>query len=144
MVNKQNIRISGGMSMDAAKMAATYKNQQILTSSPEQLTLMLYNGAIRFIDESMIALDQKDLQKSHNTNMRAQDIVREFMATLDMSYEIAKGYYQLYDYVEYRLIQANMKKDKSQLEDAKQILVELRDAWVQAMKLARNEQLTAQ
>lgn len=131
------------MSMDAAKMAATYKNQQILTSSPEQLTLMLYNGAIRFIDESMIALDQKDLQKSHNTNMRAQDIVREFMATLDMSYEIAKGYYQLYDYVEYRLIQANMKKDKSQLEDAKQILIELRDAWAEAMKLARNAQATA-
>lgn len=129
--------------MDAAKMAATYKNQQILTSSPEQLTLMLYNGAIRFIDESMIALDQKDLQKSHNTNMRAQDIVREFMATLDMSYEIAKGYYQLYDYVEYRLIQANMKKDKSQLEDAKQILIELRDAWAEAMKLARNAQATA-
>lgn len=132
------------MSMDAAKIAATtYKNQQILTSSPEQLTLMLYNGAIRFIDESMIALDQKDIQKAHNANMRAQDIVREFIATLDMSYEIAKGYYQLYEYVEYRLIQANMKKDKSQLEEAKQILVELRDAWVEAMKLARNSQVTA-
>lgn len=131
------------MSMDAAKMAATYKNQQILTSSPEQLTLMLYNGAIRFIDESMIALDKKDLPKSHNANMRAQDIVREFIATLDMSYDIAKGYYQLYDYVEYRLIQANMKKDKSQLEEAKHILVELRDAWTEAIKLARNSQVTA-
>ncbi|WP_434511441.1 flagellar export chaperone FliS [Desulfitobacterium sp. AusDCA] len=128
--------------MDAAKMAAKYKSQQILTSSPEQLTLMLYNGAIRFIDESMIAIDKKDLQKSHNANMRAQDIVREFIATLDMSYDIAKGYYQLYDYVEFRLIQANLKKDKSQLEEAKQILVELRDAWEQAMKLVRNEQAT--
>lgn len=127
------------MSMDAAKMAATYKTQQILTSSPEQLTLMLYNGAIRFIDESMLALDQKDLEKSHNANMRAQNIIREFIATLDMSYEIAKGYYQLYDYLEYRLIQANMKKDKSQLEEAKQILIDLRDAWVEAMKLIRTQ-----
>lgn len=131
------------MSMDAAKMAATYKTQQILTSSPEQLTLMLYNGAIRFIDESMLALEHKEIQKSHNANMRAQNIVREFMATLDMNYEIAQGYYQLYDYVEYRLVQANMKKDKSQLEEAKQILIELRDAWAEAMKLARNAQATA-
>lgn len=129
--------------MNAANMASAYKNQQILTSSPEQLTLLLYNGAIRFINESMMALDRKDLPKSHNANVRAQDIIREFMATLDMSYEIAKGYYQLYDYLEYRLIQANLKKDKNQLEEAKGILVELRDAWEQAMKQARNPQVTA-
>jgi flagellar secretion chaperone FliS len=129
--------------MNAANMASAYKNQQILTSSPEQLTLLLYNGAIRFVNESMMSLDQKDLQKAHNSNIRAQDIIREFMATLDMSYEISHGYLQLYDYLEYRLIQANMKKDKSQLEEAKGILVELRDAWEQAMKLARNPQATA-
>jgi len=129
--------------MNATNMAAAYKNQQILTASPEQLTLLLYNGAIKFIHESMMALDHKDLQKSHNANMRAQDIIREFIATLDMSQEIANGYYQLYEYLEYRLIQANMKKDKSQLEEAKQILGELRDAWEQAMKLARNPQAVA-
>lgn len=129
--------------MNSANMAAAYKNQQILTASPEQLTLMLYNGAIRFINASMVALDKGDLSQAHNNNLRAQDIIREFIATLDMSYEIAKGYSQLYDYLEYRLIQANMKKDKSQLEEAKQILVELRDAWVQAMKLARQPQAVA-
>lgn len=129
--------------MNAANMASAYKNQQILTASPERLTLMLYNGAIQFINASMADLDQKNLPQAHNNNLRAQDIIREFMVTLDMSYEISKGYYQLYDYLEYRLIQANMKKDKSQLEEAKQILVELRDAWVQAMKLAGQTQAAA-
>lgn len=129
--------------MNAANMAAAYKNQQILTASPEQLTLMLYNGAIQFINASMAAIDNGNISEAHNSNMRAQDIIREFMATLDMKYEISKGYQQLYDYLEYRLIQANMKKDKNQLEEAKQILVELRDAWVQAMKIARNPQAAA-
>lgn len=126
--------------MNAANMAMAYKNQQILTASPEQLTLMLYNGAIRFINASMAALDEGDIQKSHDNNLRAQNIIREFMATLDMQYEVAKGYFQLYDYLEYRLIQANMKKDKSQLEEAKQIVTELRDTWAQAMKLAHQTQ----
>lgn len=129
--------------MNAANSANAYKNQQIMTASPEELTLMLYNGAIRFISESMQALDRGDLEKANNANLRAQDIVREFMCTLDMQYEISQNYFKLYDYIEYRLIQANIKKDKSQLEEAKQMLTELRDTWVQAMKLARTQQHAA-
>jgi flagellar protein FliS len=120
--------------MNAASMANAYKQQQILTASPEELTLMLYNGAIRFVNESIKALENKDLEKANRANQRAQDIIREFMCTLDMQYEISKGYYQLYDYLSYRLIQANIKKDKDQLIEARGILQELRDAWGQAMK----------
>ncbi|MEL7633401.1 MULTISPECIES: flagellar export chaperone FliS [Sporomusa] len=129
--------------MNAANTANAYKNQQIMTASPEELTLMLYNGAIRFITESMQALDRDNLEKANAANLRAQDIVREFMCTLDMQYEISQNYYKLYDYIEYRLIQANIKKDKSQLEEAKQMLTELRDTWAQAMKLARGQQVAA-
>ena len=129
--------------MNAANTANIYKNQQIMTASPEELTLMLYNGAIRFVAESMQALEQGNLEKANAANLRAQDIVREFMCTLDMQYEIAQGYYKLYDYVEYRLIQANIKKDKSQLTEAKTMLTELRDTWSQAMKLARGQQAVA-
>ena len=125
--------------MNAANTASIYKNQQIMTAPPEELTFMLYNGAIGFIAESMKALEDNNIQKSHNANLRAQNIIREFMATLDMQYEISKSLYQMYDYIEYRLIQANMHKDKSQLEEAKVLLQELRDSWYQAMKLARSQ-----
>ena len=127
--------------MDATSTANAYKNQQIMTASPQELTLMLYNGAIRFVGESIQAIEMNDMQKAHNANMRAQDIVREFMNTLDMSYEVSKGLDQLYDYIEYRLIQANITKDKAQLEEAKGLLTELRDTWYQAMKLARGQQV---
>lgn len=121
-------------------MANAYKTQQILTASPEQLTLMLYNGAIKFVDESIIAVDKKDFAKSHERNLRAQEIVREFMSTLDMKYEVAKNWMALYDYIEFRLIQGNIKKDKEQLQEARNLLQELRDTWVEAMKKARTEQ----
>lgn len=125
--------------MNAANMANAYKHQQIMTASPEELTLMLYNGAIRFIAESIQAIEHSDLQKAHNSNLRAQAIVREFMLTLDMQYEISEGYNKLYEYIEYRLIQANIKKEIAQLEEAKNLLQELRDGWVQAMKAVKIE-----
>ena len=116
-------------------MANVYKNQQVMTSSPEQLTLLLYNGALRFLTESILAMEQGDIQKSHNANMRVQDIIREFVCTLDMSYELSKTWAQLYEYTEYCLIQGNIKKDVKQLLQAKDVLQELRDAWGEAMKL---------
>ena len=114
-----------------------------MTASPEELTLMLYNGAIRFVSESILALDNNAVEKAHHANLRAQDIVREFRATLDMSYDLSKGLDQLYEYIEYRLIQGNLKKDKTQLEEVKGMLVELRDTWVEAMKLARQQRAVA-
>ena len=124
-------------------MANAYKTQQIMTASPEQLTLMLYNGAIRFIDESMMAMEQKDFSRSNDRNLRAQDIVREFMLTLDMQYEVSQAWMALYDYIEFRLIQGNVKKDKEQLQEARNMLHELRDTWVAAIKKAREDRSVA-
>lgn len=123
--------------MNASTMSNTYKNQQIMTARPEDLTLMLYNGAIRFVNESIQAIETGDLSKANNANLRAQEIIREFIATLDMQYDIAKQLFLMYDYIEYRLIQANIKKDLTQLEEAKGLITELRDAWVEAMKQTR-------
>jgi len=120
--------------MTNQQMANAYKNQQVLTSSPEQLTLLLYNGALRFLTESILAMEQKDIPKSHNANMRVQAIVREFMITLDMSYELSKDWARLYEYTEYCLIQGNIKKDVAQLQQAKEMLEDMREAWMGAMK----------
>ena len=120
--------------MTNSQMANAYKNQQVMTSSPEQLTLLLYNGALRFLTESILAMEQRDIQKSHNANRRVQDIVREFVLTLDMSYELSKSWAQLYEYTQYCLIQGNIKKDVKQLHQAKEMLEDMREAWVGAMK----------
>ncbi|MEA4902160.1 flagellar export chaperone FliS [Desulfitobacterium sp.] len=117
-----------------SQMANAYKNQQIMTASPAQLTLLLYNGALKFLNESIIALEQGDIQKSNSANLRVQNIIREFVVTLDMSYEVSKTWAQLYEYIEYSLIQGNIKKDIGQLQNAKGILQEMRDTWEEAMK----------
>lgn len=129
--------------MNAANTANTYKNQQIMTASPEELTLMLYNGAIRFITESVQALEKNNYEKSHHANIRAQQIVQEFMVTLDMNIELSKDWYRLYEYIEYCLVQGNLKKDTAKLEEAKSMLQEFRDTWYQVMKQARTQKAVA-
>ena len=123
--------------MNTAESAMAYKRQQVMTASPAELTLMLYNGAIRFINESIMALENGDMPKSHNANIKAQNIVREFMVTLDMQYEISQSWAALYEYIHYRLVQANLKKDREMLTEARGLLTELRDAWHAAMKSVR-------
>ena len=127
--------------MNVAGMANQYKNQQAMTASPADLTLMLYNGALRFIAESIQGVENKDMQKAHNSNIRVQQIIREFRATLDMQYEVSKSLDPLYEYMEFRLMQANVQKDIVQLEEVKGMLQELRDTWYQAMKLTRSQRV---
>ena len=123
--------------MNSAESAMAYKRQQIMTASPAELTLMLYNGAIRFVNESILALESGDMSKCHNANIKAQNIVREFILTLDMQYEISQSWAALYEYIHYRLVQANLKKDREMLTEARGLLTELRDTWHQAMKAVR-------
>jgi len=125
--------------MNAANTANAYKTQQVMTASPEELTLMLYNGAIRFTTESIQALEQKDYEKSHYANLRAQQIVQEFMATLDMNIELSQNWFKLYEYIEHCLIQGNLKKDSSMLAEAKNMLQEFRDTWYQVIKQMRSQ-----
>lgn len=126
--------------MNTADMANAYKRQQIMTASPEELTLMLYNGAIRFVTESILAIDKQDIQTAHNKNMRAQKIVRELMLATDMKQDISQKWLLIDEYILHCLVQGNVKKDRGKLEEAKKFLVDFRDTWVQAMKLARTGQ----
>lgn len=119
--------------------ANAYKRQQIMTASPEELTLMLYNGAIRFVTESILAIDQGNVQLAHDKNMRAQKIMREFMVTMDMKQPLSKDWLRIDEYILHCLVQGNIKKEKSQLEEAKRLLTEFRDAWVQIIKQVRSE-----
>lgn len=115
-----------------------YKQNSIYTATPEELTLMLYNGLIKFIMQAQGGLDENDLERAGNAIIRAQDIVVHFRATLDMKYEVAQNLDALYDYMYGRLVEANIRKNKDILEEVLGMAKELRDTWAQAMKLAKH------
>ena len=110
-----------------------------MTATPEALTLMLYNGCLKFMSEGMEALEKKDYEQANTSIQKAENIISEFRVTLNMDYEISHQLFPLYNYVYDRLVEGNMKSDPSKIEEAKNIITELRDAWAQAMKKARAE-----
>ncbi len=121
----------------AANAAATYNNSKILTASPAELTLMLYEGAIKFCNLALIGLEKGDLEKVNTNIIKAEKIILEFKATLDFKYPIAKDFENVYDYIYRRLIEANIKKDKEILEEALEYIREMRDTWKEVMRLAK-------
>ena len=91
---------------------AAYANNKIMTASPAELTLMLYEGAIKFANLAIEAIDANDIQKAHNNIMKVQRIIEEFQSTLDHKYPVAKDFDEVYNYLLMRLREANIKKDK--------------------------------
>jgi len=119
--------------------AEAYRRQQIMTATPEALTLMLYNGCLKFMSEGKEAIEKKDYEQANISLQKAQRIISEFRATLNMDYEISHQLMPLYNYVYDRLVEGNMKSSTALVDEAKGIITELRDAWMQAMKKARAE-----
>lgn len=114
---------------------AQYSQNKILTASPAELTLMLYDGAIKFCNIAIMGLEQNDLQKAHNNIMRVQKIIEEFQITLNFKYEIANDFNNVYNYLMKRLREANMTKDKTILEEVLEHLHTMRDTWKEVMRL---------
>lgn len=115
---------------------AQYQNNKIMTASPAELTLMLYEGAIKFCNIAIMGIEQNDIEKAHNNIMKVQRIIKEFIASLDDKYEVAKDFKNVYDYLLIRLHDANMTKDKEILEEVLGHLRTMRDTWKEVMKLA--------
>ena len=116
-----------------------YKENSINTASPEELTLMLYNGLIKFIMRGMDSIEKCNVQDAHNNIIRAQDIIKEFMNTLDMNYELSQSLFSIYEYLLGRLVDANYAKDKEILEEVLGFAKVLRDTWEQAMRIAKHQ-----
>ena len=111
-----------------------YTRNRILTASPAELTLMLYDGAIKFCNIAMLGIEQGSIQKAHDNIMKVQRIIEEFQITLNFDYPIANDYNNVYNYLIKRLREANMTKDKAILEEVSRHLHTLRDAWKEVMK----------
>lgn len=122
--------------MPANNPYAQYNKNKIMTASPQELTLMLYDGAIKFNNIAIAAIEENDLQKAHINIMKVQRIIEEFQMTLDFKYEVANDFNNVYNYIMQRLREANMAKDKEILEEVSVHLHTMRDTWKEAMKLA--------
>lgn len=115
---------------------AAYANNKIMTASPAELTLMLYEGAIKFSNLAIAGIEEKDIQKAHTNIMKVERIIEEFQATLNHKYPVSKDFDEVYSYLMIRLKEANIKKDKEIMEEVLKHLRTMRDTWKQVMRTA--------
>ena len=116
---------------------AAYANNKIMTASKGELTLMLYEGAIKFCNIAIAAVEQRDIEKAHINILKVEHIIEEFQSTLNYKYSVAKDFNNVYEYLQGRLTQANLKKDKEILEEVLGHLRSMRDAWKEVMRKTR-------
>ncbi len=113
---------------------AAYNRNKVLTASPADLTLMLYDGAIKFCNFAIAGIESKDVEKAHVNIMKTQKIIEEFLRTLDEKYPVYKDFENVYNYLMDRLREANVHKDKAILEEVLTHLRGMRDTWKEVMK----------
>lgn len=109
-----------------------YQNNLVNTADPKQLIVMLYDGAIRFLEASASYMGNfRTYDKANNNMLRAQDIITELMVSLDMERggEIAKNLLSLYIFMKKELLEANMKKSPEKVYGVIKLLKELKSAW---------------
>lgn len=114
---------------------AAYTNSKIMTASPAELTLMLYDGAIKFCNIAIMGIEEKNIEKAHNNIIKTERIIREFRDTLDHKYPVAEDFDRVYEYLIRRLHEANIQKDAAILEEVLKHLRTMRDTWKEVMRL---------
>lgn len=120
--------------MPAQNPYEQYQRNKILTASPAEVTLMLYEGAIKFCNIAIMAIENNEIEKAHTNIKKTQRIIEEFRNTLDRKYPVAEDFDRIYVYLLQRLYVANIKKDKEVLEEVNMHLRSVRDTWKEVMK----------
>ncbi|MFJ5767790.1 flagellar export chaperone FliS [Lysinibacillus sp. NPDC093210] len=126
----------------AANLTAqnAYKQNSVTTASPGELTLMLYNGCLKFLNKAKLAIQEKNIQDKNTNLLKAQAIISEFMATLNMDIEVSKNMLALYEYMNRRLVEANIQNDISIIEEVEGLVTEFRDTWKEVIRINRQQQ----
>ena len=119
--------------------ASLYKGTKVNTASPAELTLMLYEGAIKFCNIAIVGIEQGDIQKAHTNIRKVEKIVEEFRSTLDTKYAVAEDFDRVYVYLLQRLLEANVKKDPAILEEVNMHLRSMRDTWKEVMRINKEK-----
>lgn len=118
-----------------ANAAKLYQQNAITTASPAKLTLMLYDGAIKFCNIGLEGIEENDIEKANTNIIKAEKIIVELRLSLDRKYKVWEDFDRVYDYVYRRLIEANMKKDPEILKEALKHIKTMRDTWKEVMRL---------
>ncbi|KUK13467.1 MAG: flagellar secretion chaperone FliS [bacterium] len=119
-----------------------YRQTQVQTAKPEQLLLMLYDGAIGFLKRAKVAIEERNIEEAHTFLVKTQDIIVELMVSLNMEVgELALNLFRLYEYMHHRLVEANINKDTKPIDEVLRMLQDLRDAWDMAIKKMREEKV---
>ena len=126
------------MAYNAAK---AYGNNKVNTASPAELTLMLYEGAVKFCNIAIIALEKKDYATTNTNIQKCRNIIVELKTTLNHKYTVAEDFERLYDYIFALLVEANMKKDMELLQRALEEIRGIRDVWKEVMSKTKGPQV---
>jgi len=117
-----------------------YKQNSVTTASPGELTLMLYNGCLKFLTKAKSAIDDRNIEQRNYNIQRSQAIISELMTTLNMDIEISKQMMKLYEYIQHRLLEANIQNDVSIIEEVEGLVTEFRDTWKEVIRINRQQQ----
>lgn len=112
-----------------------YLESKVLSAKPEELTYLLYDGLVKFVKKAMMSLENKSYEKVNEYSLKAQAIVSELRSTLNMDVEMSENLDKLYEYLERRLMEANIGKDIASFEEALTIAEEFRDTWRDAFNI---------
>ncbi|AYC28960.1 flagellar export chaperone FliS [Paenisporosarcina cavernae] len=123
--------------MSAQTAHQIYKQNSVNTASPGDLTLLLYNGCLKFLNKAKVAISEADIQVKNINLQKAQKIISELIVTLNMDYEISSSMLNMYEYMNRRLIEANIKNDAQIIEEIEGYVVEFRDTWKEVIKINR-------
>lgn len=118
----------------------SYQSNAVTTASPGELTLMLYNGCIKFIKLAKKSIEEKDLSEKNINIIKAQNIIQELMVTINMKYEVSVNMLTMYDYLKHRLVEANISNDLEILDEVQEYVTEFRDTWKQVILVNRQKQ----
>lgn len=113
-----------------------YQKTTVETITPGKLLIMLYDGAVKNLNNAREAIENSDFPTAHNNIITAQNIIRELMLTLNMDYKISESLLALYEFMYNQLVRANIKKDAAMVFEVQEMVMDLRQTWDQAVKIA--------
>ncbi|WP_419961341.1 flagellar export chaperone FliS [Psychrobacillus sp. BM2] len=117
-----------------------YQQNSVTQSTPGELTLMLYNGCLKFLNQAKKGIETKDIELKNTNIQKAQNILRELMITLDPSQTISQSMASLYEYMINRLVEANINNDAALVDEVYGLTTEFRDTWKQVIQINRQKQ----
>lgn len=112
-----------------------YLENRVLSAKPEELTYMLYEGIVKFIKKAMLYIESKNYEQINYNTQRAQAIVDELRNTLNMDIPLSESLDSLYEYLNFKLLNANISKSEKEFEEALEIAESFKETWKEAFNI---------